>query len=489
MILKLTSLYLKGKGRSVFDAQSVLIKFFVVLMVLYFGGAAVSLSFFLDNIMLKYDETQVATLTLSKFLYYYFVLDLFLRSVIQNQSPFDVKPYLYLPIKRSSLLHFLQVKSLFSAFNVLPYFLFLPFFFIAVINDVDGIQALVWLISITLHVLINNFLAYNIGKTVGKAFIPWLIITLSILGLGYIDIKGYLPLSTYFAEYFNMVVTSTWMVIIPILLFMGIYFITLNLSKTLLLTDQEIHKEKVSSFDLSYLIKGDSIMKSFMIYESKLILRNKRLKNLVVMVFLFLFYPMIVVKTQEHQAQVMLFFFCWFTTGVVGAMFGQFMYAWEGKFFNFIRTQPFTVEDYIKAKHNFYLGITTISMILGCSIFAFLDLNFALMIFVGYLFNIGINLKLIFFIGTFNKKAIELDKGTAFNYQGTQASHFISNLPLMIIPLVLYAIGYYAFDHYTALIIVSSVGILGLVFHSFMIKPLVNQFNKRKYRMSEGFSQ
>ncbi|OHX67768.1 DUF5687 family protein [Flammeovirga pacifica] len=489
MILKLTRQYLKGKGRTVFDTQSIMIKFFVVLMVIYFIGIAISLGLFLNTILLKIDETQLATFTLSKGLFFYFVFDLLLRSLLQTQGTFDVKPYLYLPIKRSSILHFLQVKSLFSAFNILPYCLLLPFFFISVISDFDWTTSLIWLCAITCHILINNFLSYNIGKTVGKRLIPWLIITFSIIGVGVIDIMGYLPLSDYFQEYFNFLIINSWLIILPISLFILIYFLTLQLSRKLLLTDQEIHKEKVSSFDLGFLIKGDSVMKNFMIYESKLIFRNKRLKNLTFLVLLFLFYPGIVVGSQEHQSAVMLFFFCWFTTGVVPAMFGQFMYAWEGKFFNFIRTQPFTIEDYIKAKHNFYLGLTTISMIIGCSAFAFIDTNFALMIFIGYLFNIGINLKLIFWIGTFNKKAIELEKGTAFNYQGTQASHFISNLPLLIIPLICYAIGYYANGHYTGLIIVSALGILGLILHPFLLKPIISQFNSRKYIMSEGFNQ
>ena len=105
------------------------------------------------------------------------------------------------------------------------------------------------------------------------------------------------------------------------------------------------------------------------------------------------------------------------------------------------------------------------------------------------LYNIGVNSLVILFFGSFNKKKIELDKKAAFNYQGTGAAQWLSSIPLMLAPILLFYIPYKFISFNAGILTLAILGIIGIVLNKIILKAIVKRYKASKYKMIAGFSQ
>ena len=91
------------------------------------------------------------------------------------------------------------------------------------------------------------------------------------------------------------------------------------------------------------------------------------------------------------------------------------------------------------------------------------------------------------YAATYNVKRVELTKGAFFNYEGVGANQFVMLVPLLIIPMVIYAPFGIFFNKYVGLAMLAILGIIGIVLKNYLMDRIVDQFHKRKYIMSAGF--
>ena len=85
-----------------------------------------SLGFFLERILARLDPGMDPLGIVNSVLLYYIFLDLLLRLWFQRIPGQILRPYLLLPVHRTTLIHLLMSKSQFSLFNILPLLLFVP---------------------------------------------------------------------------------------------------------------------------------------------------------------------------------------------------------------------------------------------------------------------------------------------------------------------------------------------------------------------------
>lgn len=105
------------------------------------------------------------------------------------------------------------------------------------------------------------------------------------------------------------------------------------------------------------------------------------------------------------------------------------------------------------------------------------------------LYNLGVNVPVILFFGSFNKKRIDLTKSAIGNMQGTSATQFLVLLPLMVVPSLLY-FGLKTFVSFEAAIIVLSIlGIVGFALRKTVLDKVVKAYRKKKYGMIAGFKE
>ena len=115
--------------------------------------------------------------------------------------------------------------------------------------------------------------------------------------------------------------------------------------------------------------------------------------------------------------------------------------------------------------------------------------NILLINMVAALYNIGVNVPILLYSGSFNKKRIDLDKSPFMNYQGTGAAQWIVGLPLMFLPILIFWLLDYFIGFEAGLIGLSGLGVLGLLLRSSLMKYIAGVYQKRKYAMINGFKQ
>ena len=106
-----------------------------------------------------------------------------------------------------------------------------------------------------------------------------------------------------------------------------------------------------------------------------------------------------------------------------------------------------------------------------------------------FLFNIGVNIYLLIFMSTYNTRRIDLSKSSAMNYQGTTYKSFLIVFPIMILPMgIVWTLSTF-FSLAVALWTLSIMGIAGVLLRKPLVNACVNQFNRRKYKLAEGFRE
>jgi magnesium-transporting ATPase (P-type) len=111
-----------------------------------------------------------------------------------------------------------------------------------------------------------------------------------------------------------------------------------------------------------------------------------------------------------------------------------------------------------------------------------LYIHFAVM-----LYNVGVNSWVIFALGLNSKKAIDLERGAMFNYQGMSASNWLITFPILFGPLAVYGILAFAFGNVPAIIVLGALGLVGIILHPRLIDYFTKQYLKRKHKMIAGY--
>ena len=105
------------------------------------------------------------------------------------------------------------------------------------------------------------------------------------------------------------------------------------------------------------------------------------------------------------------------------------------------------------------------------------------------IYNLGINIPVILYFGSFNKKRIELDQSPFGNMQGTSAVQFLVMLPVLGAPIILFSLLNWLVSFKVAISVLVGLGILGYAFKSKLLDFVTKQYAHKKHVMLQGFQQ
>ena len=177
-----------------------------------------------------------------------------------------------------------------------------------------------------------------------------------------------------------------------------------------------------------------------------------------------------------------------FITGGIAMSIGHYFLGWESSFFDAILANNIDYSKYFRAKYLIMLGVSTFSYVITLP-YAFFGLDILYINTMCFLLTIGINSYIILIFCSNNRKRMDLSRGAAFNYQGVGASQFLIMLPLLLLPVLLYAFFALFMDRIPAATILGLLGLAGLLFHKTLMQQVVKRFERRKYRIAEGFRE
>jgi hypothetical protein len=490
MIKLFLSLEWKSFFRSASLGKSIGIKIFMGFMALYFVAIFLGMGLVMYPALKKLYPEQDPLMALNGFLFFWILGDLIFRFFFQKLPVMSVKPMLTLPIKKSTIVNYVLRKSSVSFFNFLPLFAIIPFGITLIVKDYPPMSVLVWMLALIITTLCINFLNFIIESFSAEtelSFLPLILFSGGLFALNYFNIISFTGLV---GQGFTAIYQSPLLILIPILILIGLYIFNFKLLRQKLFLDSGL-KEKVKEVNTSNLewTKNFGDIAPFMQLDLKLIWRNKRTKSAVWMLILGLLYGLFFYPQPTYQNMPWFFVFIGvFSTGIFLINFGQFIPAWDSGYYKLLMSQNIKYEQYLKSKFTLMALSVVILFVLGIP-YVFFGWKILLAHFAAAIYNVGVNTHVILYGGSFNRKKIDLSQKAAFNYQGTGAVQWLIGIPLLILPMGLFALFYFLINFEIACLILAVLGITGIIFHQKLMKTITAKYLESKYKMIDAFDQ
>lgn len=486
MFKRFIKLQWKSFFRSASFGKSVGIKIFMAFMGLYLLVSLGILGGTLYFILRKLVPSEGPMWVLSQFLIYWVWAELFFRYFMQKLPVLDIKPLLINNIPKAKIVNYIMGKSVVSGFNLLILITFVPFAIVLMAKGYPALNVLIWLLGISLITLCANFLNFLVNKSdvalgiiIGAMIVFW--------GLEYFDI---LSIQEFFGPIFHALYAYPITILVPLMILVTLYFLNFNYLKKVLYLDGALKgkAKEARATDLAW-TKRFGEMAPFLQLDLKLIWRNKRTKTQVWISLLFVFYGLIFYRQEIYANMVEMHVFLGiFMTGIFLANFGQFIPAWDSTYYGMMMSQNIPLRKYLESKAllitasvvaMFFLTIPYVYF--GWKVFA---VNTACAI-----YNLGINIPVILYFGSFNKKRIELDQSPFGNMQGTSAIQFLVMLPVLGAPIILFTLLNWLVSFEVAISVLVGLGVLGYAFKNKLLDFVTQQYANKKHIMLQGFQQ
>ena len=463
---------------------------FIGFIVLYLAATAIFIGFSLDKILSEAFPGKKVISVFFGFILYYYAFDIIIRFILQDLPTLAVQPYLTQNIKRNKLVQFLNIRSLFSIFTLLPLFLFLPFI-TTVISAKDGqgvsLALVICIFSLTLF---NHFLVMYIKrKTILNQWwlIGFFVTILLVVAADYFQIFSLRNWSA--ALFINVIKIPALCVIFIAFAIAAWYNNSRFLRNNFYLENLEKSSGEKRSTDYTFLQRF-GVYGDLMAVDIKLILRNKRPRTLLLLSVFLLFYGYIFF-TPEHLAKNDLGIFLLisiFITGIFMSSYGQFLFAWQSSHFDGMMASNMNIKTYIKGKLLLMTSFSTVAFLLSL-LYGFLSWKLIPILMAAWLFNIGIHAVLTCFIGTRNYKALDLSKGSSFNYQGTGAAQWLYSLVILIVGGAIYLPFALLINSWSGIAAIGILGLISFLMQDWWLDKITVQFEKHKYKMLAGFRE
>jgi len=489
MIKKFIYLEWKQFVRASYFQKGIAIKILLILGAIYFGGIAILLggsSFF---ILKKSFPDIDPIVSVNNFLVYWVLFELMIRFFMQQLPVLNIKPLMIIPIKRSTVIHYLLGKTTISFFNFISLFLFLPFSIVLLVKGYPVFNVIFWFLSLMCITFILNFLNFLINKsnTIFYILVP---LFLALIGLEYYEI---FKVSEPIGVVFNALYNNPIFILVPVLALIGIYKVNFKFIRKGFYLDDAVSKKvkEVNATDLSWMNRFGNIA-PFLKNDVKMISRNARPKQVVMMSFFFLFYGLFFF-TQSMYIEKMpyiLAFAAMFITGGFLLSFGQLVPSWDSEYYKMLMSQNIPYRQYLESKWYLMVVAVAVSFIFSTP-YIYFGWDIYLMIAAGALFNIGLNTFITLFGGALNRVPIELNtKAKAFsNTNGFNPTQLLIALPKMLLPILIFFIPYQLISFNAGLIALALTGALGIMFKNFFLNKIERIYQKGKYKTIAAFGE
>ena len=461
------------------------------LLGLYMAAVFLFLGFSLNQILEKANDKLNPMELFNGAMLYIMIIGLALRFFMQQLNTLNLASYQVLPIKRSSLINFLILKPLASSANYFLLLVVVPFAVKSVVGYYSATVALRFVLSFIFLVWFDSLTAAFLKRKFGSGVLSGLIVLLILASVVALEYFKIFSLFHYSGVLFGFIVLKSYGLLVSLLMVAVAYllnrwFFSLNYYAEKF--NRKLERNKTVATDLSFLNRF-GIIGELIGMEIKLILRHKRTKSLLYMSGIFLLYGLMFYTQKVYaDSYSMLFFVAMFMTGLLMLMFGQWFISWDSSHFDCLMTRNIPVRTYMSANYYLMIAFNVLCFVLTTPYFLF-GMKIVYLHVAAFIFNVGVNIFLLMFLTTFNTKRVDLSKPNVMNYQGTTYKSFLIVLPIMFVPMAIVGIMSNFLSLGAALWTLTILGLVGILLRKQLLTLCVNQFNRRKYKLAEGFRE
>ncbi|MGB0837513.1 MAG: DUF5687 family protein [Flavobacteriaceae bacterium] len=473
--------------RSAYWKKSLAANIFMGFLALYFIVVFLGLGISVYPILYKLNPEIDPFVQLNSFLAYWVLGDLVFRYFFQKIPILDVKSFLLLNISKSRIISYILNKSMLSFFNILPLFFIIPFCLISGFEgEIEGWRVAIWGLSIWSISLLNNFINFLAEKN--NFFFGVVLAALLLFVIN--RYLGFYPLDALWGDLFMSFAFQPILVLIPLIAVAGLYKVSRNIVGQSLYLDEGLTESsaEIKTSDLDFMNSFGTVA-PFLKNDIRLIWRNKRPRTLFLMSFVFVFYGLIFFSQDIYKDMSgVLIFASIFTTGGFAINFGQFIPAWDSKYYPMLMTQQTSYHDYLNSKFILMFVSVVVLLILATPYFLMGWQIYAL-IFVGALYNMGVNITFLLWAGAYIKKPIDLDGPAVGNMQGSSVNQFLMVIPMLGVPAGLGSLLEFLFSFEVAIGSIAVLGVLGILIKPYLLLKISKLYTKRKYQTLDAFKQ
>jgi hypothetical protein len=313
-----------------------------------------------------------------------------------------------------------------------------------------------------------------------------------VAGCGFAQYYKVFDVTNYTVPFFEGLYTTPYLFIIPIMAAVAAYYFAFNFFKNNLNLDEGLAKKSVEAKteDFNWLNQFGTLG-TFLKNDIRMIKRNKRPRGTVVASIVFIFYGLLFFtnKIEAYNNPTMQVFGGIFVSGGFLLNFGQFVPSWDSAYYQLMMSQNISYKEYLSSKWWLMVIATLISTLLA-SFYLYFGWQVYLLIVVGAIYNIGVNSHIVLLGGAFNKSAIDLTARKAFGErQAFSFKNVLIALPKILVPMVLYSLGYFIFNPMIGCLFVALAGVLGFAFRNFMFGKIEKIYKSEKYATIAAYKQ
>jgi len=465
-------------------ALKILMIFGAFFMILYALGLGVGAYYIIEK-MVDPDPLKI----INKFLIFYFIGDLSTKYFLQKLPIVNIKPLLYLPLKKNQVVRFGINKTMISFFNIWHAFFFIPFSIVLLIEGYSFINVLGWHIAMLALIYCNNFI--NIFVNSKDVVFYSVIGTLVTFGaLLYFDI---FDITQFTGPLFSAFYNQPYLAIIPLLLAYVLYIMAFKYFRKNFYLDAGLAKKVdiAETDNMTWLDRFGSVS-TFLKNDIKLIKRNKRSKMTIFMSCLFIFYGLLFFtgSVEAYDGPFWRIFAGIFVSGGFLFSFGQFVPSWDSAYYPLLMSQNIRYKEYLESKWYLMVIATIFSTILA-SFYLYFGWQAYVAVIVGAIYNIGVNSHIVLWGGAYIKTPIDLT--SAKKAFGDKKSFNVKTLLLMIpkllLPMVIYAIGHFALGEVFGFALVAVAGLAGFLFKNKVFSIIEKIYKSEKYKTLVAYKQ
>lgn len=426
--------------------------------------------------------------TVNKFMIYYFAVDLMIRYFLQKMPVMNIRPLLTLPIKKGTIVHFSLGKTALSFFNWTHALFFIPFTVVLLVKGY-GYQAILWNIAMFALVYFNNFINILINN---KDVVFYSVLAV-FAGLGLTQYYNIFDITAYTQPFFQGMYDTNYLFLIPVILLVAAYYFSFQYFKSNLNLDEGLAKKSEVAQTENYTwLEQFGTLGTFLKNDIRLLRRNKRSKTTLIMSVVFVFYGLLFFTSaiEAYDNPAMKVFAGIFVSGGFLFTFGQFIPSWDSAYYQLLMSQNIPYKEYIKSKW-WLMVIGTIISTLLASFYLYFGIHTYLIVVVAAIFNIGVNSHLVMLGGAFVKTPIDLttSKQAFGDKQAFNVKTMLIAIPKLVLPMILYAAGYYLFSPNVGLLFVALAGVIGFMFRNYMFTKIEKIYKSEKYATIAAYKQ
>lgn len=490
MFWKLLSLEWKSFFRSSTMGKELVIKILIGFFALYGIFTLFALGVGL-HYLLKEISPQIEPIHLvNQFVVVWFLMELAIRYMMQKIPIINIKPFLIQNIKRKTLVDFILTKSMLSYFNIFTPIMVIPFAIVTGIEtNYSPLQLTGWTIAILSMVYIANFLNIYIEKKILDSKLLFAIFFGTIVILYALEYFEIFFTTHFIGNLFDQILNQPiWCLVLVALVIFLFKLNQKNLIQNFYLDAYlKTHSDSFDDTDLSWTERFGEVA-PFMQLDMKLIWRNKRPKTVLYMSIFFALYGLFFYTQDMYNNGPIWAFVGLFMSGVFMMNFGQFIPAWDSSYYPMMMTQNIPMRLYLNSKASL-MNFSIVVMTILTLPYAFFDIKILPLNIACAIYNFGINVPLLLFAGSFNKKRIDLDKSQFSNYQGTGITQWLVILPLIGLPMLIWTICKWLGNFYIATVILAILGLIGFLMKNILMNAIVQAYKTRKHTALNGFKQ